>query len=177
MNSNTIREMFVTALHGNTEAKNRVYSPKDWATYDAHYPVILVTTPLESKNSLGRNIPQFNTVTTVQVLARVSTIDDFTSGDFQSLFNAELIKEQIEKAIINSYELTRNIQQFLSVKSQIQSNALGEEHITELLMLFDVEYYQGPECFYDVDSSNLTGIDIQVKQPEATISPVTKIDL
>ncbi|MFW5401702.1 ATP-binding protein, partial [Yersinia sp. 1252 StPb PI] len=61
MNTAQVRQLVVDAIIGNTDAGNRVYSPRDWPTTEELYPVILVQTLIEEKQSLGRNAPQFNT--------------------------------------------------------------------------------------------------------------------
>ncbi|EOA2992928.1 ATP-binding protein, partial [Yersinia enterocolitica] len=67
MNTAQVRQLVVAAILGKTDAENRVYSPRDWPTTEEMYPVILVQTPIEEKQSLGRNAPQFNTITTVRI--------------------------------------------------------------------------------------------------------------
>ena len=70
MNAADIRGLVVAALKNNTDAGDRVYSPRDWPTMDEDFPVLLVQTPLDVKHSLGRNAPQFTTVTTVRITCR-----------------------------------------------------------------------------------------------------------
>jgi hypothetical protein len=53
--------------------------------------------------------------------------------------------------VINSYELTRNIQKYAEVRSTIDVDADGEAHMGQLLIEIDIEHYQGPEDFYPVD--------------------------
>ncbi|EPG9560530.1 ATP-binding protein, partial [Morganella morganii] len=89
----------------------------------------------------------------------------------------EALREQIERAVINSYELTRKIQQFLNIRSQINISAAGEGHMAQLLMDLDIEYYQGPEEFYPVDADPLTGIDISVQMPDGSPEHHVSIDL
>ncbi|WP_219624684.1 hypothetical protein, partial [Vibrio parahaemolyticus] len=92
--------------------------------------------------SLGRNVPQFNTITTVRVTGR---LEEFDGGDLDGAMKAELaleaLREEIERAVINSYELTRQIQQFIEIRSQIDISAGGEGHLAQLLMDLDIEYY------------------------------------
>lgn len=61
MNASAIRKMVVTALVGNTDAGDRVYSPRDWPTSAALYPALLVQTPFDHKKAQGRNTPAFTT--------------------------------------------------------------------------------------------------------------------
>lgn len=178
MNAAQIRELVVNALKGKTAAENRVYSPMDWSTVNADYPCIIVQTPFDHKKSLGRNVPQFNTVTTVRVTGRLEEFDgDDLDGAMKAELALEALREEIERAVINSYELTRQIQQYLEIRSQIDISAGGEGHLAQLLMDLDIEYYQGPEELYPVDADPLTGIDINVQQPDGTPEHHIKIDL
>lgn len=179
MNAAGIRVLVVTALRGKTDAEDRVYSPRDWPTSEDMYPIILVQTPMDIKDSLGRNSPQFNTVTTVRITGRLQELDgeDDTDGAVKAEASLETLREQIERAVINSYDLTRQTQQFLQVRSTIDVDASGEGHLAQLLMEIDIEYYQGPEDFYLIETHTLEGIDVTVKMPAGTTEPIVKIDL
>ncbi|KLU15129.1 MULTISPECIES: ATP-binding protein [Xenorhabdus] len=178
MNASTVRNLVVLALIGKTDAQSRVYSPRDWSTRGNDYPCLLVQTPFDHKKSLGRNIPQFNTVTTVRVTGRIEEFDgDTDSGAEQAELALEALREQIERAVINSYDLTREVQQFAEIRSQIDIDASGEGHFAQLLMDIDIEYYQGPEDFYPIEANPLEGIDIAVAMPERTPEPHIHINL
>ncbi|MEY0544248.1 ATP-binding protein [Providencia rettgeri] len=178
MNAARVRELVVAALKGKTNAEDRVYSPLDWSTTNEEYPCIIVQTPFDEKHSLGRNVPQFNTVTTVRITGRLEEFDEEDqNGAIKAELALEALREQIERAVINSYELTRQIQQFLNIRSQINISAAGEGHMAQLLMDLDIEYYQGPEEFYSIDADPLTGIDINVQQPDGTPQHHINIDL
>ncbi|WP_227720543.1 ATP-binding protein [Yersinia proxima] len=179
MNTAQIRKLVVNAIIGNTDAGNRVYSPRDWPTTEDMYPVILVQTPIEEKQSLGRNAPQFNTITTVRITGRLQELDgEYTDdGAVKAELALEQLREQIERAVINSYDLTRQIQQFARVRSTIDLDSSGEGHMAQLLMELDIEYYQGPEDFYPIVGDPLEGIDITMSMPDGTTQPVVSIDL
>lgn len=179
MNAAGVRLLVIDALKNKTAANERVYSPRDWSTTEDMYPVILVQTPIDVKNSLGRNAPQFSTVTTVRVTGRLQELDDETedNGAAKAEEALEDLREQIERALINSYELTRQTQQFLQVRSTIDIDASGEGHLAQLLMEIDIEYFQGPEDFYPIETNMLNGIDITIKMPEGTTEPIVKVDL
>ncbi|CAI1502860.1 Uncharacterised protein [Serratia grimesii] len=179
MNARGIRLLVIEALKNKTDAGDRVYSPRDWPTTADMYPVLLVQTPIDVKNSLGRNVPQFNTVTTVRITGRLQELDDKSedNGAEKAEEALEQLREQVERAVINSYELTRQIQQFFQVRSTIGVDADGEGHIAQLLMELDIEYYQGPEEFYEIDTEPLEGIDATIAMPDGTPEPLVKIDL
>jgi len=179
MNAAGIKSLVIGALTGKTDAGARVYSPRDWPTSEDMYPVILVQTPFDVKNSLGRNVPQFTTVTTVRVSGRLQELDELEedNGAVKAEEALEQLREQIERAVINSYELTRQTQQFLQIRSTIDISAGGEGHTAQLLMELDIEYYQGPEEFYPVETTPLEGIDITIAMPDGTTKPGATIDL
>lgn len=179
MNAPELRDLAVNALKGKTQAAHRVYSPRDWSTRDSDYPLLLVQTLYEEKHSLGRNAPQFNTVTTLQIAARTETFDSalVDDGAIEAQQLLETLKEDIERSLINSYEMTRQIQQFLQVRSKIDLNATGEGHAGQLLVEMDIEYYQGPEDFYPVDASPLNGVDLRLEMPDGTVKPGIDIEL
>lgn len=179
MNASTLRQMVVTALTGKTDAAERVYSPRDWPTTADLYPAILVQTPFDHKRSHGRNAPQFDTITTVRITGRIQEHDGETDDDgaMKAEIALERLREQIERAVINSYELTRAIQQYAEVRSTLSVDASGEAHTGQLLMEIDIEYYQGPEDFYPVDIHELEGIDVTLSMPDGTTRPVVQINL
>lgn len=122
MNAAGIRALVVAALQGKTSAEDRVYSPRDWPTTEDMYPVILVQTPMDVKDSLGRNAPQFNTVTTVRITGRLQELDgDSDDGAAKAEAALETLREQIERAVINSYDLTRQTQQFYRFAQPLMS--------------------------------------------------------
>ncbi|CQH49833.1 ATP-binding protein [Yersinia enterocolitica] len=179
MNTAQVRQLVVAAILGKTDAENRVYSPRDWPTTEEMYPVILVQTPIEEKQSLGRNAPQFNTITTVRITGRLQELDGENENDGanKAELALERLREQIERAVINSYDLTRQTQQFVRVRSTIDLDSAGEGHLAQLLMELDIEYYQGPEDFYPIVGDPLLGIDITMAMPDGTTEPVVSIDL
>ncbi|EPB0882559.1 ATP-binding protein [Yersinia enterocolitica] len=179
MNTAQVRQLVVAAILGKTDAENRVYSPRDWPTTEEMYPVILVQTPIEEKQSLGRNAPQFNTITTVRITGRLQELDGENENDGanKAELALERLREQIERAVINSYDLTRQTQQFARVRSTIDLDSAGEGHLAQLLMELDIEYYQGPEDFYPIEADSLLGIDITMAMPDGTTEPLVSINL
>ncbi|AHE72791.1 hypothetical protein M942_08630 [Enterobacter ludwigii] len=173
MNSALLREMAVIALRGNTLAEHRVYSPRDWATREDSYPLILVQTVHEQKFSRGRNSPQFDTVTTLQIAARLEEFDgeQFDDGAMKAQLNLERVKEEIERAVINSYEITRRIQQFKHVRSQLSLTPEGEGHFGQLIIEMDIEYFQGPDDFYPIGGDELEELYLEIAMPDGTTRP------
>ncbi|MDR7873165.1 ATP-binding protein [Yersinia mollaretii] len=179
MNTAQVRQLVVDAIIEKTDAGNRVYSPRDWPTTEDMYPLILVQTLIEEKQSLGRNAPQFNTITTVRITGRLQELDGehLDDGANKAYLALERLREQIERAVINSYDLTRQIQQFARVRSTVDLDSGGEGHMAQLLMELDIEYYQGPEDFYPIVADPLDGIDITIAMPDGTTEPLVSIKL
>jgi hypothetical protein len=69
-----LREIFVTALTGATDAGTSVFSPFTWPTAGDAYPAILVRAPKERKESLGKNAPLFDVTTTIEIIARTKSV-------------------------------------------------------------------------------------------------------
>lgn len=179
MNAAQLRTLVTDALLAKTDAQERVYSPRDWPTSENFYPALLIQTPVEVKRSHGRNLPQFTTVTTVQITGRVQALDEekTNNGAMKAESALECLREQIERAVINSFDLTRQIQQFAQVRSAIGVSASGEGHTAELVMELDIEYYQGPEDFYPPDTEPLEGINVTATMPDCTTAPRLTIEL
>ena len=179
MNAAEIRQLVVTALTGKTNAGDRVFSPRDWATSPGMYPVLLVQTPFDHKRAQGRSTPAFTTITTVRITGRTQEYDGETDDDgaIKAELALEELREQIERAVINSYELTRQVQKYAEIRSTINVDAEGDAHAGQLLYEIDIEYYQGPEDFYPVHTTPLDGIDIEIEMPDGTTRPGASINL
>ncbi|ATW33140.1 ATP-binding protein [Candidatus Williamhamiltonella defendens] len=178
MDSIEVRNLAVIALKDNTDAEDRVYSPRDWPTRSDLFPLILIQTHSDDKKGIDRNVPKFNTTTTLRITARVEEFDGESNED--GAMNAEVkleeLQEQILKSLINSYELTRRIEKYSSVSSRVDIDSSGEGHIGQLLMLVSVEYFQGPDDFYPVISDDRKEVDMTLVIPDGTTQPKVKIN-
>lgn len=170
-----IRELFVAALKGKTDAGESVYSPFDWPTDPKSYPTILVHCRRERKVSLGANTPQFDVYSTLEVIARTRSpalVGD--AGSAAALLAAEALKSQIEVALINNPAIWidpaggQRVEQFSSVESDINSSSEGEMPSAELLMLIDVKFYQGPEDFFPIPAEPLSTVELAIPAPDGT---------
>ncbi|WJN74369.1 ABC transporter permease [Burkholderia anthina] len=173
-----IRALFVTALKGATDAGQEVFSPFDWPTGPDAYPSILVHARKERKESLGRNVPQFNVTTTVEIIARTKSaalVGD--AGSAAALAAAEKLKAQIESVLINNPAIWadpaggQRIQQFSSVDSELTTSSEGEMPIAELLMTIDVEFFQTADDFFPIPLTPLQGVDLVIQEPDGTTQP------
>lgn len=173
-----IRALFVTALKGATDAGQAVFSPFDWPTAPDSYRSILVHARKERKESLGRNVPQFNVTTTVEIIARTKSpalVGD--AGSAAALAAAEKLKAQIESVLINNPAIWadpaggQRIQQFSSVDSELTTSSEGEMPIAELLMTIDVEFFQTADDFFPIPLTPLQGVDLVIQEPDGTTQP------
>ncbi|HBO83304.1 MAG TPA: ABC transporter permease [Cupriavidus sp.] len=164
-----LRGLFVAALKGATNAGQAVYSPFDWPTAQAAYPLILVHARKERKVSLGPNAPEFDVYTTIEIIARTKSpalVGD--AGSASALAAAEVLKAQIETALINNPAIWadpaggQRIEQFTSVDSELNTSSEGEMPMAELVMQIEVKFYQGPEIFYPIATVPLQTVNIHV---------------
>lgn len=173
-----LRELFVTALAGATDAGDTVYSPFDWPGDPDTYPFILVRAPKERKESLGKNAPLFAVTTTIEIIARTKSVAMLgDAGSAVALADAERLKGQIEVALINNPAVwakpdgSQRISQFASVDSEITTSSEGSMPIAELLMHIEVEFVQGPEDFFPIVGTPLQGFDAGMQEPAGTVEP------
>ena len=144
----------VTALTGSTNAGTRVFSPLDWPTWDGTYPCMYIHPPVEDKESLGRaGAAQFTVVATLTVESRFQCPAGSLSSPFDSgaatVENAlSVMAGQIERALINSPSLTTLVSQFPFIRTRMNLSAEGEQHLGNLITEIGLEFYQGPEDFY-----------------------------
>jgi predicted RNA binding protein with dsRBD fold (UPF0201 family) len=98
-------------------------------------------------------------VTTVRITGRVQEYDGkpMMMGAMRAEEALEDLREQVERAVINSYELTRKIQKYAEIRSTINVDGDGEAHLGQLLFEIDIEHYQGPEDFYPINPPPLEG--------------------
>jgi len=134
-----IRQLAVAAITGaGTYAGQRVFSPLTFATWDQIYPVVIVRTPREHKESLVRGQPQFNVTTTISVVGRVQRN---TEADAEA--DIETLGLQIEQALFGNYALVLATQQFPTVEVKTTVTAEGKQWLGEVELEISAEFYQG----------------------------------
>jgi hypothetical protein len=154
-------DAFAITLNAPTGAGKSVYSPRDWPAKTELYPMILVTWVDDDKESLGPNGPQYDTTSTIRVVARVATLaGKGDAGAHAALAAIGVLKRQIEVAVINRYVLYRIINEIGSVKSRPEVKAEGEGHIGEVVMDFAMKYPQLADVFAPVLTSPIREIAI-----------------
>ena len=151
-----LRDIAIAALKKKpTLAGPRVYSPQDTPTWNGEYPMIFVRTPQERKESLSRGPPQFNVVATLQVTARLEAV---TAEKAEA--DLEVVAEQIERTLINDYDLTRKIQQFSFIDTRMDFSSEGQAHLGQLTVNIGLEFFQGPEDFAPIEEVPLRQINL-----------------
>jgi hypothetical protein len=174
-----LRELAVSALGGATNAGANVFSPRDLPTWSGEYPILYVTTPDEDAESLGRNgAPQFTVTATLRVVARV---EQMAAGNDQGAAAAqaalETLRDQIKVAVINYTPLMQQLQQFPFYRTRMRVDSEGEQHLGEAVVDIGLEFYQGPEDFYQTPTVPLEGVDVTVVEPNGTTEPGLTINL
>ncbi len=114
MNAAQIRQLAATALMDKTDAEVRVYSTDVWQV--TQYPAILLQTPMEVKESIGRNAPQFKTMTTLRISGHIQ-LSEAENRVTEAASALERLCGKIQRVVINSDELTCQIQQFAKVRT------------------------------------------------------------
>lgn len=134
-----LRGIVVSALQSAaTLAQDRVYEPRDIPTDLSLFPALLVQTPIERKESLGRTTaPQFNTTVTIAVTARVQ-------GDNPGQVETDLdtLATQVEQAVLCSDDVMKTLQQVASVDTEMVVTAESETHVGQAAITFACETFQ-----------------------------------
>jgi hypothetical protein len=158
-----LMDLVVDALDGTTAAAGNVYSPRDWPTFDGSYPVLFIADTEEQADSLGRNAPQYNVTTTVTIEARVQMEplnQDIGAGLVYDYLGQ--MREQVKKALINYTPLMSKLQQFSFFRSRIVTDPSGDQHLGRMVFEVGLEFYQGPEDFYDYPFSEVDQLHLHV---------------
>ena len=129
-----------------------MYSPRDLATWDGDYPMLVVTAPQEDGQGLGRiGAPQFNVTTTLRVLGRVQRAaeeDDLAAAKLYE--DLEALRDQVKRAIINHPTIMGLLQQYPFFRSAIDEAAREDSGLHQGQVVVDIgmEFFQGPDEFY-----------------------------
>ncbi len=147
--SDLLQDLVVTAITGKTGAADRVYSPRTWPTKVDGGPIILVQSPKEHWQGMGRSGgPQFTSIITMRVIGRLTGAAAAGDPGAQAVLAAVgVLARQIAVAVINDYALKRVVQAFASVDVVNGVSTEGERPVGEVVMEFGLEVYMGPEDF------------------------------
>lgn len=176
--SDLLQGLIVAALTGTTGAGDKVFAPRDWPTTPGEMPILLIQSPTEHKESLGRSgAQQFTTTVTIRVVGRMTAKAQTGDAGAGALLAAlGVLQGQIQVAVINSYDLSQQIQQIASVDVKNGVSSEAEQHLGELVMDFHLETYEGPEDFAPVTASPIDQLAIfadlvNVYSPSGTFDP------
>ncbi|HEX7693915.1 MAG TPA: hypothetical protein VF409_05465 [Sphingomonas sp.] len=160
--SQDLLDLVYQAVLDATDAGSRVYKPGDWPTQDGDWPIVKIRLLAEDRQSLGRGgAIEFITVATVRLHLEVSapaTEDDMGATGAETALWA--LKRQAEVAVINSYPLTKLLQNIPSVRSQLGFSSDAATHIAGVHMDLSLEFYEGPESFAPVATVDLEEVAI-----------------
>lgn len=114
-----------------------IKSPGSWATSSASLPALLIRSPKDHKEAIGRTMPAFTTTVTVELEARLEADTQEAAQDA-----IEAMCYQIEEALCKDYWLGRRIQQIVSIDTESVIDAtsklpLGGARITAVLECFE----------------------------------------
>lgn len=173
-----IRQIAAEALKANTAAGNNVFAARTWPTWNGSYPIIWLHSPEEHKESLGRNGgPQFTVTATIRITARIQLKALPRNAAAGAMILAlEAMQREIEMALINFPPLMSRLQQFPFIRSSMDEDGEGEQHLGELVMDVGMEFYQGPEDFYPLEEPPpVPPFDPVVEA--ANVSPIVPLEM
>ncbi|UHH28297.1 phage tail protein [Pseudomonas veronii] len=152
-----LRQITAEALKAGTTAGDNVFAARTWPTWSGSYPIIWIHSPAEEKESLGRQGgPQFTVTATIRISARVQLKALPKNAAAGAMILAlEDLQRQIERALINFPPLMSRLQQFPFIRSEMADSDEGDQSIGELVMDVGMEFYQGPEDFYQLEGPSV----------------------
>lgn len=167
--SDSLLDDVVTALKvpGATDAGSRVFKPGDWPTSDIGLedkPQLKLRAIGEELTSLGRASINFTVVTTVRIMIQAGALASMSDETGGARLDDALwrLQRQVLVALINSYPLTAQLQQFPFVRSSLMISPDGDKHLGTLQVDIGLEYAQGPEDFAPIESDEVARMDIDV---------------
>ena len=116
---------------------NTVSSPGNWPTPVELLPALLISVPTESKSSLGRNVPEFNTSASIVIQGQVTATTPEAAQD-----EIELLAYQVENAVLMDYSVNQMIQQFVTVQTETEITSEGKQHLAGFRMTIVAEMHE-----------------------------------
>lgn len=177
-----LRDVAARILRGSTDAGDEVYSPGDWSTWSGQYPSIQVRSPREQFQSFDeRGMVEFRVTGTLEIIGKVQCLaDPRDGGALRAERDMDRLRKQILKRIINCPEISPTggqISQIPSIDWDQVVTSEGAQHLGELNLRIELEYYQGPEAFWNAGGIALTEIAIGYNQDPADGAPPIGADL
>ncbi|MGW8134143.1 hypothetical protein ACWGNZ_00690 [Sphingomonas zeae] len=152
------------ALLGRTDADQRVAIPGDLPTQQNQQPILKLRVLAENKQSTGRGSIGFLTLVTIRLLGEVSEPVDPDDDILVSTVQASLLalKDQAERAVINSYPLFAIVQQLVSVQTQFAFTA-NAQHLSGIQSDYTFEIFQTADDFAPLEADPIT--ELQAGDP------------
>lgn len=125
-------------------------------------PLIYIKPPTEEKDSLSRNgPPQFTVTTTLRILAKAE-IGTLPNDAGAAVLEQQLmvLSDQIQVALVNNPTLMKKLQRVPFIRTEIAISSNGNKDLGELEVSIGLEFYQGPEDFYDLPVYPITTVQI-----------------
>ncbi|MCU4119302.1 hypothetical protein [Variovorax sp. N23] len=143
-----------------------VASPGDWPTPPEKLPALLVNAPTESKRSLNKGMAAFTTAVSIVIQGQVQSK---TAEGAQDAI--EDLVFWVENAILTSYWLTRIIEQFSSVQTEVECKADGSAHLAGFRMTIVAE------TFESFDATAVPPDESAWPPADPTIAPLTSVGI
>lgn len=155
-------------IAGDTALETRIYRPGDWPTQPDQYPIGKLRLVSENRQSLGHGATvEFLTIATIRLLLECSApaaLDDSGAAAVESQLWS--LKQAVEAAVIGSYPMLEEIQRFVSVNSQLAFTTAAT-HLAGVQMDIAIEFYEGPESFFQPVTPSLNEVDATIPSPAA----------
>lgn len=106
-----------------------IASPGVWPTPQEKLPAILVNAPTEQKQSIGKGMANFTTSASITVQGQVSK-----SSPEEALEAIDALAFAVENAVLTDYWVTRTVERFTSVQTDIEVTSDGGPHLAGFRM-------------------------------------------
>ncbi len=121
------------------------------ATYAGALPVVILTVPVEHKESRGPGAPKFNAMISLSAEIRVA-------GSTEDVLDRwEALAEAVELAVLGNAAVTRQVQEFSAVQSQVTVDTGGGTPTASGAIVFQIVI---PQVYDPAMPDRLLEIDI-----------------
>jgi hypothetical protein len=132
-----LRQLVVAALAKLTTPGVDVQDSPDWPTPPEKLPAVLVSTGRERKEGLAKSMPNFTTLATVQLEARIEGANRIAARD-----GIEALCYDIENTLLCSHDLVAFVQRVASIDTEMVITAEGKRHIGAAKLLMVCEMFE-----------------------------------
>ena len=147
-----------------------IFGVRAYPTQTSQLPQVQLTLPEEEKASISRNAGnQFVVTATIPLVIRVQQpAGPKEAGAAAARGQLADIVRAIETTVIGAPSLQQQIQRVLFVRSHGRVDGTGAEIVGERVLMFGLEFYQGPEDFYVQVPVPLAEVDVFDRNPDGT---------